>query len=59
MPIYEYKCNICGHTNNRIVSFDKKNDTVLCTKCGTGNMILQSDVQHGYIKSTESKWLKK
>ena len=33
MPLYEYKCEDCGHEFEEIVSFSNA-DNVACEKCG-------------------------
>lgn len=33
MPIYDYKCPKCGHTFNKLISIDER-DNVVCESCG-------------------------
>ncbi len=35
MPLYEYKCEICGEVFETLVSLSKINDPVECVKCGS------------------------
>lgn len=34
MPIYEYKCNKCGHIYEALQSIDSDSDDLQCPKCG-------------------------
>jgi len=34
MPIFEYKCPVCHHTQERIVNQGIDSEGVLCDKCG-------------------------
>jgi putative FmdB family regulatory protein len=34
MPLYEYKCNECGHEFEELVSFAEA-DAVVCENCGS------------------------
>jgi putative FmdB family regulatory protein len=38
MPIYEYKCNICGNCFEQLVFNSKDEKNITCSKCG-GNKI--------------------
>jgi len=37
MPIFEYKCNKCGHKTEFLEKSDDKNNHV-CEKCGSSDM---------------------
>lgn len=34
MPIYEYKCNQCGHVFDMLVPLHTEGDQLACPKCG-------------------------
>jgi putative FmdB family regulatory protein len=35
MPIYEYACNTCGTTFEKLVSFSEAKNTPICPECGS------------------------
>lgn len=37
MPIYEYRCEDCGHQFEKIRSFSKKDEKIECPICGKEN----------------------
>lgn len=38
MPIYEYRCNICGRTFTLLVRNYTTPDSLVCKKCGQGDL---------------------
>ena len=35
MPIYEYRCDVCGERFEEFQSIGATNDNVICPRCGT------------------------
>lgn len=35
MPLYSYKCGVCSHKQDELRTIAKRNDLVLCEKCGS------------------------
>ncbi len=38
MPIYEYKCNACGHEFDRLCPISKRDDPGECPECGSNQV---------------------
>ncbi|OGR08053.1 MAG: hypothetical protein A2511_17680 [Deltaproteobacteria bacterium RIFOXYD12_FULL_50_9] len=38
MPIYEYQCLDCKTVFEKILSFTGSSETILCNRCGSGNI---------------------
>jgi len=38
MPIFEYKCNKCGHKTEFLESSSNSKNKHVCEKCGSGDM---------------------
>ena len=38
MPIYEYKCEKCGHVFESLQSINASSENVVCTECGSSNV---------------------
>jgi putative FmdB family regulatory protein len=39
MPIYEYKCNGCGETQEVLHKTTQVNESIKCSNCGSGDLI--------------------
>ncbi|MGC9315492.1 MAG: FmdB family zinc ribbon protein [bacterium] len=39
MPMYEYKCNSCGHSFERLCPISKRDDPGACPKCGSEDVV--------------------
>lgn len=50
MPIYEYKCDGCGHVFDDIVKYELRDDMQLCPVCKElrGKRV---DTAHGFVYS--------
>ena len=42
MPIYEYRCEKCSHTETRVRSMDRRHCYVVCPVCGAGCPLVPS-----------------
>ena len=38
MPIYEYKCHVCGKVSEFLISGSNDNSTLACPSCGSQNL---------------------
>jgi len=53
MPIYEYKCNTCGHAFEYLARSFSDAATV-CPKCGAQNPLKQLSTFHAAVPSGDS-----
>ena len=37
MPLYEYRCNVCGEPFEKMLSFSEANQLPVCPKCASPN----------------------
>ncbi len=52
MPIYEFECTKCGHSEDYILTFDQmKNNPPSCSKCGSPTKYTFGRV-HAHYKGT-------
>lgn len=33
MPLYEFKCENCGHKSEKVMRFEDRDDPIKCSKC--------------------------
>ena len=54
MPIYEYKCNKCNTTQDKIVTYSDRKETSQCPLCFNGDLIYVDKIHNGsfYLKGT-------
>jgi len=51
MPIYEYKCEDCGKTDEFLIGVTEKDEPVKCRKCGSSNLKKVFSAPFGVSKS--------
>lgn len=49
VPVYDFKCNGCGHTFERNVPVEQRDNFIICMVCG-GGMTRQFGVGGVYIR---------
>lgn len=42
MPLYEYFCESCKHTQEELFSYKNRPDAITCTKCGKSARFVMS-----------------
>lgn len=61
MPLYEYKCEICGHITEDVRTVDEKDNIADCEKCGSAARKIISipnlvtDTNFGYTGKYDSR----
>lgn len=51
MPLYSYKCPLCGKERSDMRTIDARHDAPVCDKLGHGRMQLQIGATAGIVKN--------
>jgi putative FmdB family regulatory protein len=62
MPNYDFKCNVCGLVENKIMTISEYNEEQICNSCGNTAKRIYNNVNLRQIISKVSKdprdWIK-
>ena len=56
MPIFEYKCNTCGVTKDKIVAYSDRKKESECPTCFNGTLHLVDKVHKGSFQLKGNGW---